>query len=148
MRQRVQAADHGWSKIAPPGCMGLADVPLSGLAGSRRVQAWLYGSLNAGVLAARLQSLMLMDDLLGDWYFPWALLRTDGALQDVLVELVKVPPSPLSSAGRLLVVCRGFDIAVAPWSAGTVRPAVSLHIRRYMCMVHCGMMASTWRRLC
>lgn len=70
--------------------MGLVDVPLSGLVGTRRVQAWLYASLNAGVLAARLQSLMLMDDLLNDWYFPWALLRTDGALQDVLVELVKV----------------------------------------------------------
>eukprot|EP00892_Ulva_mutabilis_P004718 jgi/Ulvmu1/2618/UM014_0069.1 len=86
----IQAADQGWSQLAPPGCMGLADVPLTGLSGTRRVQAWLYSSLNAGTLAARLQSLMLMQDLLHDWYFPWALLRTDNGLHDVLLELVKI----------------------------------------------------------
>lgn len=95
-------------------------MPLSGLAGTRRVQAWLYASLNGGVLAARLQALMLMEDLLSDWYFPWALLRTDGALQDVLVELVKVLPPPLSSRSAVpswaapplsLTVCH---FAVAP----------------------------------
>jgi hypothetical protein len=85
----MQAADQGWDK-GQTGGMGLAQVPLAGVQGARRVQAWLYDSLNKGLLAGRIQALMLMNDLLEDWYFSWALLRTEGALQDVLMELVKV----------------------------------------------------------
>ena len=59
--------------------------------GGRKVQAWLYDGLNKGLLAGRIQALMLMSGLLEDWYFSWGLLRTEGSLQDVLMELVKVP---------------------------------------------------------
>lgn len=70
--------------------MGVSQLDLTGMQVGRRVQAWLYDSLNKGLLAGRIQALMLMSDLLEDWYFSWGLLRTEGSLQDVLMELVKV----------------------------------------------------------
>ena len=86
----LQAADQGWSDNSQVGAIGVSQLDLTGMQGGRRVQAWLYDSLNKGLLAGRIQALMLMSDLLEDWYFSWALLRTEGSLQDVLMELVKV----------------------------------------------------------
>lgn len=87
----MQAADQGWSSGEQVGALGISELDLSGLQGGRKVQAWLYDGLNKGLLAGRIQSLMLMSGLLEDWYFSWGLLRTEGSLQDVLIELVKVP---------------------------------------------------------
>lgn len=56
----------------------------------RRAQAWLYDSLNRSQLAMRLRAILDMTTLLRDWYLPWALLRQDNALIDVLTELVIV----------------------------------------------------------
>jgi RUN domain len=58
------------------------------------VQAWLYASLNASVLAQRLQTLSVLKVLLADWYFPWALLRQEDRLTDFLTELVMVLQPP------------------------------------------------------
>jgi hypothetical protein len=92
----VQAADQGWSNNGQIGAIGVSHLlEMPGLQGGRRVQAWLYDSLNKGLLAGRIQALMLMSELLEDWYFSWALLRTEGSLQDVLIELVKVLPLSL-----------------------------------------------------
>lgn len=98
----VQAADQGWSSSEQVGALGVSELELAGLQGGRKVQAWLYDSLNKGLLAGRIQALMLMSDLLEDWYFSWGLLRTEGSLQDVLMELVKVTPLFLS---RLSLAC-------------------------------------------
>jgi hypothetical protein len=86
----LQAGDQGWSDNGQVGALGSTQLELTGMQTGRKVQAWLYDSLNKGLLAGRIQALMLMTDLLEDWYFSWALLRTEGALQDVLMELVKV----------------------------------------------------------
>ena len=53
------------------------------------MQAWLHDSLTRGALAHRLQTLVLLKPLLEDWYFPWALLRQDAQLAELLTELVK-----------------------------------------------------------
>lgn len=87
----MQAADQGWgSNGGQVGALGIAQLEVTGLTGGRKVQGWLYDSLNKGLLAGRIQALMLMSELLEDWYFSWGLLRTEGSLQDVLMELVKV----------------------------------------------------------
>jgi hypothetical protein len=91
----VQAADQGWNG-GESGELGLSDVKMTGITGTTRVQAWVYDSVNKGKLAPRIQKLMSMSKLLDDWYFPWALLRVEGILDDVLVELVKVSYSVLA----------------------------------------------------
>jgi hypothetical protein len=86
----VQAADNGWGK-AECGLMGVSTLDLSRIQGEhRRVQAWLYDSLNHGLLAQRLQTLVVLKVLLDDWYFPWALLRQESQLTDMLTNLVMV----------------------------------------------------------
>lgn len=86
----LQAADSGWAK-GESNLLGFNSLDFSSIPGEvRRVQAWLHDSLNRGSLAHRLQTLILLKPLLEDWYFPWALLRQDAQLAELLTELVKV----------------------------------------------------------
>jgi hypothetical protein len=86
----MQAADSGWNK-GQAGMLGFSELDFSHIQGEfRRVQAWLYDSINRGQFARRLQTLILMKSVLEDWYFPWALLRQETQLTDLLTELLKV----------------------------------------------------------
>jgi hypothetical protein len=90
----VQAADSGWNR-GQAGMLGFDELDLSRINGEfRKVQAWLFDSLNKGSLARRLQTLILMKSVLQDWYFPWALLRQETQLTDLLAEVLKVSQSP------------------------------------------------------
>ena len=89
----MQAADDGWGH-GEPNLLGVNALDLSRVSGDqRKVQAWLYASLNASALAQRLQTLVVLKVVLSDWYFPWALLRQEDKLTDMLTELVKVRPA-------------------------------------------------------
>ena len=87
---RVQAADNGWGN-GEPNLLGVSSLDIGRFQGEhRRVQAWLYDSLNRGMLAERLQTLVVLPALMEDWYFSWALLRQGSRLTDMLTELVLV----------------------------------------------------------
>lgn len=92
----VQAAERGW-RSEPGTNLGAVDVEEMKQISSHehKLQAWLYSSLNQGLLAKRLTQLLSLSFLQEDWLFPWAVIRRPGALDELLTELVKVRVRPL-----------------------------------------------------